>query len=510
MRLGIILLFLSSFICFLQAQEIVRESVNQIASSSTMKELALFYKFYRTGKYSQALKELKKLEGRPRIRGNLPYFRGMCYKKLQQYDEAIEEFKKAIQNGDRTKGIFYEYGQALYANNELERARKAFDLSFKRNYKAPFSLYYMAQIASIIEDASATKTNFVKIIENKRAEKNILQVAYFQLAELIYNLIKKKFDPHKYVQKYVIPLLDKAYEVDQDSAAAVDIFKRKDEILIAHKIHPYVMVNGRKVSRKDIVLNFQGTYSQDDNVTLETDLASTTATEKASAIYNVDAFISRRWIHKKRYTLTPEFRISYTRYAEQNVPEIFQNDTISYAPAIRTSIDHKFYGKEATFLFDYEYNTTKRDINQSHKLEKFSDTSAYSIGQRIKLLKRGDTTFKMKFETSDNFDDAADATATIFSIDHAEPTRKGNLLLFLFQAKYETVQDSLFSTDSFLFRADYLIPQMWGGKWGLNFGAALTFLDTKEQSEARDLEKNFNPSLKLSRYIGPRFELSLL
>ncbi|MBT5093641.1 MAG: tetratricopeptide repeat protein, partial [Halobacteriovoraceae bacterium] len=265
MRLGIILLFLSSFICFLQAQEIVRESVNQIASSSTMKELALFYKFYRTGKYSQALKELKKLEGRPRIRGNLPYFRGMCYKKLQQYDEAIEEFKKAIQNGDRTKGIFYEYGQALYANNELERARKAFDLSFKRNYKAPFSLYYMAQIASIIEDASATKTNFVKIIENKRAEKNILQVAYFQLAELIYNLIKKKFDPHKYVQKYVIPLLDKAYEVDQDSAAAVDIFKRKDEILIAHKIHPYVMVNGRKVSRKDIVLNFQGTYSQDDN-----------------------------------------------------------------------------------------------------------------------------------------------------------------------------------------------------------------------------------------------------
>lgn len=494
MRKGIFLIFFLVFSSSLFAKD----------------ELKRFYKEFRTGNYSKALLELENVRGSKEIFKTKSYLSALCYKNLQQHDKAVVFFKQAIKRGFKTEELYYEYAQSLFALNNLEKAQLAFEKSHIQGYKPSNSLYYLAHISELLEDNTGTKTNYIKIIQQKNPDKGLLQVAYFRLGELIYKLTKTKFRLKKYIRKYVWPLLEKAYAIDQDSDVGLDIKRRIDAILIEHNMHPLLMKNGRLLGRNGSNLSFTQKIVKDSNVTLETDsAATTTGTNIDSYVSDSSLYGNYRFIYGKRLIVTPEFRLNYVKHTNSINPEVFQNDAYSVAPALRTQIDHKIGKKRASFLFDYEYNYTARDRLQLKKIQFYSYSNTIVFGEKYRLFKSGETTFKIKLKKLTSYDDNLTTNSKILYIDQVLITKKRDIWIFVFQADLSRANNQTYSTDSYMFRSDYLIPKFWWNS-SLNLSFALTLLDTKLNKAERGIEKTYAPGFRWTHVLGKHSRLSFL
>ena len=71
---------------------------------------------------------------------------------MKRYDLAIKRFKFIKSKSFTPREFFFEFGQANYATNNLEEARKAFQTSARQNFQKSSSLYYSAYISQIMED----------------------------------------------------------------------------------------------------------------------------------------------------------------------------------------------------------------------------------------------------------------------------------------------------------------------------------------------------------------------
>jgi len=486
---------------------LIFSSVRIYSQDNNLKE---FYIKFKTGNYQAALQELEAITAASEFDKTRYYLMAICFKNMQSHNKAVDYFKLAIKLGNTSDDIFYEYGQSLFAINDLNSASRAFRISFKKNYKRDYSLYYMAHIGELLEDHKLVKLNYLKLIKDKNTLPDMKQVAYLRLAELIYKLIQNKFYSQTYIEKYVIPLLEKGEAINPKSDTASEIQSRYDEILLKHNMHPLLLDNGRMLSRQATNVTFTQEVRFDDNVTLESDSPGLTATntDTASSIYFTDIYFSKRYLSGRRFIFTPEMRFSYSEYGEENNPDIAQNDSYSIAPALRGSYEFSWNKLKSSLLYELEYNYSARDKNQVGERTFFGRSLTYTLGLRRRFFKNGDTTVKLRQRSLTSFSDALSGTTTTLYFDQLWVRENGHIIVGLFITDFYRPTSEFSATDSYLFRVDYLMPRLF---WGLDFNwsASVSMLDTKLQKEVRGVERNTLLGLKIQKRLNRRWRLGL-
>jgi tetratricopeptide (TPR) repeat protein len=463
---------------------------------------------YKAGHYQDAINLLEKITDIESSKLALKdYWTGLCYSKLQQFDKAVIAYKSALRNKGVFEDLYYELGQALYATNDMEQARKSFALSAKKNnYKTDTSYYYVGHISQILEEYKNAKDYYDRVLDVPNADKKLLQVSRFQMAESMLSLADEKYKSDKdqirpIVRKFILPQLEKAIKVDKDAEVVKEIEGRIAEIKKEYDLDPNYLKNGKKLPEKRYDLSLAQKVKYDSNVTLANDQPSTVASQKDSYVYETTAAGRYLYVIKNRYLVEPELRYTFTRYSDQDSPTVFTNDAYTVNPSIRTKYEHKLKDKDAAFLFDYDQTYTERDRLQLHDRIFYSRAQTFTFGERLKIF-QGDSNIKLKFKDYNAYTDTLDSNTTSFNYDQTIINNLGHIVLILFIADYtRLVANTTSDTNSYLIRLDYIIPNFLE-RYLVDIAYSHTFLDTLEQYETRGTETTSTPSIKISQNFG--------
>ncbi len=472
------------------------------------KQLAMATALYDRGAYNLAIEEVKKVNARDLIAAK-HYLLGIAYSKLMQFDLASKHLKQAIKYGTKQPEVYYELGQALYASNELEEARKIFSTSYKFKYKPLSSLYYIAYISQLLEEYKKAKQGYLKLVHEKDINIELKQIARFQLAEVLTAINQKKNNKRSIVQKYILPQYKKALNIDKTSDLANDIRKRIAELKKQYRLDPNMMINGRTLPKKRTTIRLYQKMRYDDNVTLATDLPTTVGTNRDSFVTDSSLLLKYQLPLLNRFIIAPELRSNFTYYTDRTNSDIYQNDTISIAPALRFRLEHKLLHRPASLIFDIEHNVTERDREQKKEKIFFGRSTTMVLGEKFRFFSFGDTTFKLKFKTYTSYLNSYDFDATTLQLTQVMLRKNGHLAIFLFISDFTRMkEDSTNDTDSYLFRTDYIIPHIFLD-YNLRLGCSITLLDTKALKDSRGVETTISPSIEISKDINKHVAYSL-
>jgi tetratricopeptide (TPR) repeat protein len=480
------------------------------AGSPTLNE---FNQFFNVGQYSKAVIALEKTSENEFVAGQRAYLLGICYSKLQEFDKSIKSFEMAIKNNNKNPDLQYEYGQALYAANELKAARRAFIESAAHQFNTPASLYYVAYISQLLEEYNEAKNNYLSLIKNSGPDNKILQLASFQLAETTLLLMREKSNNkselEKIVEKSIIPMFKTAYEIDKSTSVANDIDQRLHEIQKEFNLDPDLLANGKRISSK----RYSGHISQkikfDDNISLTNEENNIQQSEKESFIFESEAYAKYDYVYKKKFIISPELRLNFIQHSDQDTPEVYQNDSFGINANIKNKYEHILFDRPASFLFDIETGKTLKDWKQTHKREAYSTTLNFGIGESFSYFKSGDTSVKLKRKKFNGENESISNNTTSLSADQTVSFSNQHLLIALLEADIiDNFNNTSTSTNTYLARFDYLIPEIMP-KYTLGLALATTITDTKEQKASRGTEYSLNPSIDLSKEISDKMKLSI-
>lgn len=474
-----------------------------MSSSWGQVDLSNVYKNLEEANYEEVIEQLDAIKSKDKKFLETKYFlKGLSYSKLQEYTPSILEFKKSIAAGNQSGEIFYEFGQVLYAQNELVLSRKSFIRANEKKFKSAQSLYYIGHISQLLEEHKNAKTYFSKILKDKSASTEIRQIARFQMSESMIILARMSNNPEVVVEKYILPQLKKALATDKKSQVAQDILKRISEIENEFGLNPNLYKNGRAIAQNRLNISFSHELKYDNNFTLTSDLPETTQTKVDTFINTSTLELAYTFIAKRRVSIKPYLNFEKTTHSNREDSQIFSSDAYTIDTGSKLSFEHKAFKNPASFLlnFDYEYNAEDR---LSNKEIIFNDRNhSIEFGERVKYFSFGETTFKLKFKTLSSYVDTSNYTATILSIDQILIKDK-SLYVFLFLNNSSNYENDITSnTNSTTFRIDYLRPEFLP-KTMLNIGASATMLNYEDEvkSETRGTEKTFSYNFKLSRDI---------
>lgn len=460
-----------------------------------------FYKSFKTSNYRQALSTLELIQFAEDKISTKYYLEGLTYSRLQEFDKAIASFEKAVQLKNDAPDLYYELGQAYYAANDIKKARLAFTQSAKLNFNRANSLYYVGHISQTLEEYKEAKTAYMSIIKNKKSDEKVLQIARFQLAETLLSMARETKAVEKITDRYVIPLLRQAYDTDRTTVVASEIQLRIQELINEFKLDPNTMLNGRKINPDRYALSLAQRIKFDTNVTLANDQATVTQSKKESYIFETEGYGKKDFVFKKRLITSPDIRVVYTQYSDAKNATVYQNNSYLITYALRNRWEHTLWQKPASFLFDIERNYTARDKNKEKKRTKYATSQSFMFGEKFRFFGVGETTLKYKYKDYTAYLDTLNNKTTTFSLDQTIFTKNQHLIIVLFSADFvDTYNATSNSTDSYLIRLDYLIPEIMP-QYTLGFSLTSTFLDTKEQSSTRGIEKTFAAALDVTRDI---------
>lgn len=124
---------------------------------------------------------------------------GLCYRTLENYDEAIKYFDKAIQVDKTYKAPYFNIGSVYYLKNEFNNAEKYFLLFLKFEENDFLSLLYLGYCYKDIK-------NYDKAIEYLENAINVMPDSYNKKSEVFAQTGISYFRNHKIKQsvKYMI------------------------------------------------------------------------------------------------------------------------------------------------------------------------------------------------------------------------------------------------------------------------------------------------------------------
>lgn len=470
-----------------------------------------FYKNFKAGQYPKALEALNNIKDS--TLGTRPYLLGLTYSKMQEYDKAAANFEIAIREKNTNSDLYYEYGQALYAGNELKKAREAFRNSAKNKFNRPASLYYVAHISQILEEHEVAKEYFIMAIKDKESDAKMKQIAQFQLGETLLLIAREKSaqpeDLYRRVEKYILPMMNSAYNLDKRSSLAADINTRISEVMVEFNLDPNLLANGRRINPKRYNAYVSQKIRYDDNISLVNEENNVQQTKKASFIFESEAYGSYDFIINKRYIISPEARLTYTQHSDRTESEVYQNDSFVMNIALKNKYEHKLRELPASFIFDIDYSKTNKDWQAQKKKEFYAKSTTFTFGENFSYFDFGDTTFKIKrknyvgaSETISNHTTAISADQTIFlPIQH--------LIVAMFEADFiDNFNNAATNTNTFLFRLDYIIPEI-RPTYTLGLALATTMTDTLDQRTTRGTEVSWNPSVDLAKDLSDKSKISI-
>ncbi|MCK6595231.1 MAG: tetratricopeptide repeat protein [Bacteriovoracaceae bacterium] len=467
-----------------------------------------FYKSFKTSNYQQALSTLEAIQFTEDKISTKYYLEGLTQARLQEFDKAILALEKAAQLKNDAPDLYYELGQAYYASNDIKKARMAFSQSAKLNFNRANSLYYVGHISQTLEEYKEAKKAYMAIIKNRKSDEKVLQIARFQLAETLLSMARETKAVEKITDRYVIPLLRQAYDTDRTTVVASEIQLRIQELLNEFKLDPNTMANGRKINPDRYVLTLAQKIKFDTNVTLANDQSTVTQSKKESYIFETEGYGKRDFVFKKRIIISPDLRVVYTQYSDSKNATVYQNNSYLFTYALRNRFEHTLWQKPASFLFDIERNYTARDKSQEKKRTKYATSQSFMFGEKFRFFSAGETTIKYKFKDYAAYLETLNNKTTSLSLDQTIFTKNQHLMIVLFSADFiDNYNATNNSTDSYLFRLDYLIPEFMP-QYTLGFALSSTFLDTKEQTDTRGMEKTLAASVDITRDISKNLKVN--
>lgn len=106
-------------------------------------------------------------------------------------------------------------------------------------------------------------------------------------------------------------------------------------------------------------------------------------------------------------------------------------------------------------------------------------------------------------------DESINNTTVEFSADQTLALRNQNLLILMFDgSKIDNYNNTSMSTNTYLVRLDYIIPEVFI-QHTLDLAIAETLTDPRAQMASRGYETTLNPSVDLSRDINPNTKISV-
>lgn len=471
---------------------------------------ANFYIYFQRGAYVQAIEALDRLNAKSqKISATKSYLTALSLSRMQRFDEAIPHFEAAIKSKSDAEDLYYEFGQALYAANDLERARIAFKKSYSLGFKAPTSLYYMGFISQILEEFPLSITYFNKILEDKQADRKSTQVAMFQKAESTLSLHKQKKGSTSVVEYEILPLFQEAYRFDQNTDTAQDIEQRLVDIKKEFGLDPTKFRNGRSIPVRKLTGFVSQEVKYDNNITNSNDQPTVQTTQKDSFIFNTRAKLASDLEFARRYSLRPEMQLTLLEHGDRDTPEVYSNDSLEYNPSATFGLEHSYNSNPATLSFEISFRHKEQDVNSNKEKVYHSKSWSYTLGERFKFFRFGDTGIKVKYKTYRSYLQTLDNNIKTLSIDQLMITSKGHILLFLFNYDdTDNFNDPNSSTAATMLRTDWLIPEIIPS-YTLHTALSLTFLDTKEQSSTRGTEVTISPMLKVQKKLSPKLKAGI-
>jgi tetratricopeptide (TPR) repeat protein len=475
---------------------------------------ATFNSYYKMGQYNKALIALEQLDSKNFTNGQLAYLQGLCFSKLQEFDLAIKSFEKAVSLKNENEDLQYEYGQALYAANELKAARKAFKISALKKFNISASIYYIAHISQMLEEYPEAKINYIEVISNSNTDQKLKQIARFQLGETILlgskaRTIGMNETDVNNVTKFVLPLMNEAIATDKSGLVVPEIEQRIQEILKEFDLDPNLLRNGKKISPK----RYNGYFSQkikfDDNISLTNEENNVSQSKKGSLVSESEIQGKYDLVLKKRVILTPEFRFNFVQHSDQTHSEVYQNDSLSLNANLKNKVEHLINANPASFLIDLEFSKIMKDWNSKHSREAYSDALTLGIGESFNYFHFGDSTFKIKRKNYIGKTTSNSNHTVSISADQIVSLPSKQLIIALFETDFiNNYNNSSSNTDTYLFRLDYLIPEIFP-KYTLGFGMATTLTNTLLQKSSRGTELMLNPSIDISKNISEKVKISI-
>ncbi len=461
---------------------------------------------YKLGSYQSMVENLEKFQPKKNQIATKYYLLGIAYNKLQNYEKGAQSLRQAIKFKNDAPDLWYEFGQASYSNNDLRLALQSFKKSLSTKYKPAESLYYMAHISQILEDNQAARKYYIQLSKHPQADADLVQVARYQLGEVLLSLAETRDETNRLIESYVLPQFEKAKSVSSKSDLVPEIETRIKEIQVRYGLDPNRLVNGKLIPEKRWDISFQQELNFDNNVTLATDVPTAAATQKESYLFDSTLYAKYLAAFKGKYIIEPSIRINNKKYTETSEPTVFQNNSYDITASTLFKREHTFKEKPASFGVGLEYKYIARDRLQQKDNVFFARATTLSIFETLRLNKWGDTSLRFKYKDYQSFSEAQNNKTITFAADQILITPSGNLFILLFNADLISVETELNSTNAFLFRVDHLRPNFISD-FTLSVGLGLTLLDTKLQTDTRGTEKTINPSLRLIKKINDHISM---
>lgn len=483
-----------------------------MSSSLHASSLDEFYQYFKSGQYNKALHALDKIQVDNSNESSKAYLAGLSFSRLQRYDKAIFHFEKAIKENNDSPDLFYEYGQALYAANELKQAREAFKKSVEKKFNIPASNYYVAHISQMLEEYEVAKDYYTLVIKDKNSEAKLKQVSYFQLAETMLSIARlksgSKEELTRRVDKFIIPMMALSLKNDKDSDLSHEVTQRLSEIMLEFDLDPNMLANGRRINPKRHSGFVAQRIKYDNNVTLTSEENNIQESQKKSLIFETEGYAKYDFIFNKRYVVSPEARFIFTQHSNQSDSEVYQNDAFVMNFSLKNRYEHKFRDLPASLLFDIDHSRTNKDWKAEKKRTFYASSTTFTVGETFNYFAVGETTLKLKRKNYVGEDTDISNHTTTLAVDQIIFLPIQHLLLATFDMSFiDNYNNTSTSTDTYSFRVDYIIPDI-KPKYTLDFALGMTLTDTKQQKSTRGMETLFNPSLDLSYAINAKSTVS--
>jgi len=499
----------------IQAESLEAEKVKDVRAQRYINDIL---DLYEQGKYKTTIIELNNFDQyltksnllTPRLKGLLSFWKASAYKKLNEFPQALDHFRKAIFYKFEADELYYEYAQTLYTSEQNDKAIAAFRMSARNNYKKAVSLYYVGYLYQEKKDYKRALKAYrlIEELKDDPERANVLQAAQMQIGDIYYELARTRKHPVEAMETYVVPQYKKALNIDPESKLAEKIKTKIIEIQRVFELVLFKLRNGRPTVNPPYFVRLMQSITNDSNVIFSPDETVNNIPTTSSMISRTEMMARYTKYYKNIMSYAPEARSSYTRHFERNVDTIRANDNYGINAAIRTAYETSYNEKPASWLFDLEYGYVGRDVKSDGNLVFNSRSTSYMFGRRFNPFSAGETI--MRYRLRDTINQNASVSSKTHSVTYEQIVSMsgGHTLLLFNSLDLLRAQDSNNDSNALVMRVDYIMPRVKNFATP-TFGLMGIFTDTMKQSATRGTEVMLSPSMRLTRTIFKKYRLNL-
>lgn len=410
-----------------------------------------------------------------KVRGRLNYMKGISYARLNEFVLSIRAFERALQAKFKSDDIYYEYGQALYADEKFLKARLAFKKSVKKRYKIAVSLYYIAYISQQMKDYKKAVA-FYDLIEKlpNEEKKDVIQASRMQVADIYLEQIKEVSDKEKSIKEYVLPQYRKALDWDHSSSMAFDIRSKIERLERQFGLVLFKMRNGRLTNRPPYILSTTYTYGMDNNVNGKNLTTLTNPENEAAAYHQLSVFGRYSLYPNNIISIAPEFSLDIQRYVSED-SSIYANNRNTYSFGGTINYEHSYFKRPATFSVNASYGATQNDSDEDKVIEPSDTSLSFTVSEELEFIKNWPSTFRYRLTNIKDANNVLNGNTTNLIWEQLVLMRYLTLFTYmsLDSTHYDTAAAQASDTSGYTARLDLIFSSLLG-LFDLNLFTSLT------------------------------------